>query len=140
MRGGTPPSPPLTSPSSPPRKSDYDMDISNIFQGDSNDTITSKDSSVISPDITVYDTEDEAEATPPPVCLSPINGQHMAPGVPIQMQVNMKSNINQASNIPLCFMMNARSLYNKQEHFKDLYQLGPDLIFASETWERSGNS
>ena len=33
-------------------------------------------------------------------------------------------------------MLNARSLYNKAEHLKDLYQLGPDLIIASETWER----
>ena len=33
-------------------------------------------------------------------------------------------------------MLNARSLYNKSDHFKDLYQLGPDCILVSETWEK----
>ena len=34
-------------------------------------------------------------------------------------------------------MLNARSFYNKADHFKDLYQLGPDFILGSKTWERS---
>ena len=33
-------------------------------------------------------------------------------------------------------MLTSRSLYNKVDKFKDLYQLGPDLILVSETWER----
>ena len=33
-------------------------------------------------------------------------------------------------------MFNSRSIYNKVNKFKDLYQLGPDLILVSETWER----
>ena len=34
-------------------------------------------------------------------------------------------------------MLNARSLYNKPDNFKDLlHQIGPDLLLASETWER----
>ena len=34
-------------------------------------------------------------------------------------------------------MLNARSLYNKIDNFRELmHQIGPDLILASETWER----
>ena len=49
------------------------------------------------------------------------------------MRVN-KSQV--ASLLPLCVMLNARSAYNKVDHLKDLFQLGPDLLIISETWER----
>merc|ERR1712030_216728 len=39
--------------------------------------------------------------------------------------------------LPLCMVLNARSLYNKTENFKKiLYQIGPDITIVSETWER----
>ena len=38
-------------------------------------------------------------------------------------------------------MLNARSLYNKRDNFKNLlYQIGPDLAIVSETWERQRQS
>lgn len=114
-------------------------DISDIFQGDGNDSITSdvSDNSTINSDSdSMYDTDDEVDSSPNPISPSPIKGQNTAPGQPIKMKVNMKSNNHQSLYIPFCLMMNARSLYNKQEHFKDLYQLGPDLILTSETWEK----
>ena len=51
------------------------------------------------------------------------------------MNVNMRNN-QKSSLLPLCMMLNARSVYNKVDHFKDLYQLSPDLILVSETWEK----
>ena len=57
------------------------------------------------------------------------------PGQPIIMNVDVSNN-QQSGILPLCMMLNARSVYNKTDHFKDLYQLGPDLILVSETWER----
>ena len=62
-------------------------------------------------------------------------GQTVMPGIPVTMAVNI-SNTQSTSILPLCMMLNARSVYNKVEHLKDLYQLGPDLIIVSETFER----
>ena len=111
------------------------MNISNIYQGDSNDTIESDDpkNSDTSDSDTIYDTDDEIDNEPVVVNLSPIQEQTFVPGQPVKMNM---SNNQQSSYLPLCIMLNARSIYNKCEHFKDLYQLGPDFIIASETWER----
>ena len=113
------------------------MNISDIYQGDSNDTIESDDpnNSDTSDSDTIYDTDDEIDNEPVVVNLSPIPDQTFVPGQPVKMKVNMSNN-QQSSYLPLCMMLNARSIYNKCDHFKDLYQLGPDLIIASETWER----
>ena len=86
-------------------------------------------------DGTIYDTDDEPDSEPAPVILNPIVGQIIRPGQPIRMDVNL-DNSEQHPVLPLCVMLNARSVYNKADHFKDLYQLGPDLIIVSETWER----
>ena len=115
----------------PPQTDMDNVDISDIFQGDSNDTISSDAS-----DGSVYDTDDEIDSEPAPVVLNPIVGQTLAPGMPIRMEVNLNSNDQKSPILPLCIMLNARSVYNKPDHFKDLYQLGPDLILVSETWER----
>ena len=38
-------------------------------------------------------------------------------------------------------MLNARSLYNKADSFRNLlYQIGPDFVIVSETWERQKQS
>ena len=111
-------------------------DISDIFQGDSNDTIASDDTVLSdSSNDTAYDTDNEVESDPVTVNLIPIEGQVTRPGQPVQMNVNMNNN-QKSSSLPLCMMLNARSVYNKVDHFKDLYQLGPDIILVSETWEK----
>ena len=50
--------------------------------------------------------------------------------------MNVMTKSKHDSILPLCMMLNARSVNNKADHFMDLYQLGPDLILTSETWER----
>ena len=118
-------------------------DLSDIFQCDGNETITSQltnDScdntggENVSENSTIFNTDDEVENEPVPANLNPVAGQTVMPGIPVTMDVNI-SNTQSTSILPLCMMLNARSVYNKVEHLKDLYQLGPDLIIVSETFE-----
>ena len=45
------------------------------------------------------------------------------------------SNTSQSSILPLCFVTNARSLYNKKQSFnKLLMEISPDFSLVSETW------
>ena len=124
MSGGK--SPPIVSPL-PPKN----VNISNIFQGDANDTI--KSSITNDSNDTIIDTDEEVESGPIPANLYPDPAQKLQPGQPMRMKIASKD--NHFHFLPLCLMLNARSCYNKAEHFKDLYQLGPDLIITSETWE-----
>ena len=51
----------------------------------------------------------------------------------------MNSNLNQSSNLPLCLVFNARSIFNKSDNLTEiLRQIGPDLSIISETFEREG--
>ena len=116
------------------------QDISNIFQGDANDTLVSDSSSVTSNhDITnissIVNTDDEVDTAPSPVNLILVPGQVPLPGQPVILDVD-PTNAQVSPLLPLCMMLNARSVYNKAGHFRDLYQLGPDLIITSETWEK----
>ena len=44
---------------------------------------------------------------------------------------------NISSCIPLCLVLNCRSICNKSDNLKEIMnQICPDLILASETWER----
>ena len=111
---------------------------SKIFQGDGDDTISSNNTVVSQGSIedendTTFDTDEEVDPESEPVILNPVHNQHVIPGQPIAMDVMTKSKHD--SILPLCIMLNARSVNNKADHFKDLYQLGPDLILTSETWE-----
>ena len=109
----------------PPQSVKYldNVDISDIFQGDSNDTISSDNSDEPSDasDGSVYDTDDEIDSEPAPVVLNPIVGQTLAPRLPKRLEVNLNSNDQKTPILPLCIMLNARSVYNKPDHFKDLY-------------------
>ena len=116
------------------------QDISNIFQGDANDTLVSDSSSVTSNhDITnissIVNTDDEVDTAPSPVNLILVPGQVPLPRQPVILDVN-PTNAQVSPLLPLCMMLNARSVYKKAGHFRDLYQLGPDLIITSETWEK----
>ena len=58
-----------------------------------------------------------------------INENEVNPQTPIQ------------SNLPLCLILNSRSLYNKIDNLKQfLYQIAPDISLVSETWERQGEN
>ena len=42
--------------------------------------------------------------------------------------------------MPLCLVLNARSIYNKQDNLHEmLHQIGPDICLISESWERHRN-
>ena len=79
-------------------------------------------------DSTEYDTDKEIEplATPPKFEISG------------SKQSTLKiSNTSQSSILPLCFVTNACSLYNKKQNFKKwLMEISPDIALVSETWER----
>ena len=117
--------------------------ISNIGQVDGNVSDLSKiDDSLIddedsddSSNSSIYDTEDEAFSDPIPANLFPVPGQNVPAGQPIRLDVNM--NHNQSSNLPLCLLFNARSIFNKSDNLTEmLHQIGPDLCIISETFER----
>ena len=120
----------------------FSVNISKIFQGDGNDTINSNDNT--SNDDTSsndgsessdgvsdedYCTDDEMDPEPIPA--------NLVADVAGKLKVSHSKNVQQSSYIPLGMMLNARSLYNKIGNFRELmHQIGPDLILASETWER----
>ena len=102
--------------------------MSNIFQGDGNYSITTNISEHSdTSNESIFDSDDEVDPEPIPVNVRPAADQVTAPGHPIKMEVNMNDGDQQSSYLPLCLMLNARSVHNKPIHFKDLYQLGPDL-------------
>ena len=108
--------------------------MSDIQQQDGNASVISESES--SSDESDYDTEDEVDPTPDPVILTPVPNQMSVQGQPIQLEV--VSDINsQPSPLPLCMMLNARSLYNKAYSFKNLlHKIAPEITMVSETWER----
>ena len=84
----------------------------------------------------IYNTDDEVDPQIIPVNLSPIHGQDAANGQPLQFEVNL-SNDSRSQFVPLCLMMNCRSVCNKANNLNEMIQqICPDLILASETWER----
>ena len=98
-------------------------------------TENSSDDNDDSLDSTNYDTEDEALSEPIPANLSPVPGQDVHPGQPIMLDVNLDH--GQSSNLPLCLLFNARSIFNKSDNLTEmLHQIGPDMAIISETFER----
>ena len=95
---------------------------------------TSDTSSIFS---TVYDTDDELDPQPIPANFLPHPNQPSQPGQPILLDVDVNIETETPSRLPLCIMLNARSLYNKRNNFRTLlHQIAPDIAITSETWER----
>ena len=117
-----------------------------MMQLDGNDTVTSSiinsddsknntDDTQNETDDSQYDTDDEPEPGPRQPNLFPIPGQNVSPGVPLQFDVDLDDDI--PSCLPLCLMMNARSVYNKSDNLKEmLNRISPSFVLISETWER----
>ena len=115
------------------------VNISDIFQGDGNDSITSIISNSTHDSCsnqTLYHTDDEVDSAPDPVNLLPVPGQALHPTQPVQLDVVTRVEPQHSAFLPLCIMLNARSVFNKSQHLKDLYQLGPDVLLISETFEK----
>ena len=86
--------------------------------------------------ITQYQSDDEAYPEPIPANLHPVPDQPNIPGQPPLLDVK-DSNQGGTSSLPLCLLLNARSLYNKREKYKSMFSvLSPDIALCSETWER----
>ena len=108
--------------------------MSDIDQLDGNDSVTSESSSDDS--FLNYDTDDEVDPILDPAVLAPVPNQVPVQGQPVQLEV-VPDVSTQPSPLPLCMMLNARSLYNKADNFKSLlHQITPDITIVSETWER----
>ena len=115
------------------------VNISDIFQGDGNDSITSIISNSTHDSCsnqTLYHTDDEVDSAPDPVNLLSVPGQVLHPTQPVQLDVVTRVEPQHSAFLPLCIMLNARSVFNKSQHLKDLYQLGPDVLLISEIFEK----
>ena len=110
------------------------MSLGESSTDDSDEDISGKSNQ--SENDSIYDTDDEVDPEVIPVNLSPTMGQTVPDGEPIQMDVNLARD-DMSSFVPLCLMMNCRSAYNKENNLNEIIrQISPDLILASETWER----
>ena len=115
------------------------MQLDGNISGVSSDTSVSSDDSLhISGTETVFDSDDEIDAQPIPANLFPVLGQKVSPGQPLVFDVNVSRDDRiSSSSLPLCLMMNCRSVCNKIDNMREmLHTLGPSLVIASETWER----
>ena len=116
--------------------SDSRSDPGNVTLASEDDSSDSEDDSSESE----YDTDDEVDATFEPVVLAPVPGQSLSSDIPLQLEI-LPTNQRQPPPLPLCMMLNARSLYNKPDNFKNLlHQISPDISIISETWERERQS
>ena len=89
-------------------------------------------------DDTEYTSENEAFSDPIPANLFLSPDQHCLPGEPPDLQVGLATDPDHPINIPLCLLINARSIFNKTDNLnKMLNQIGPDLCIISETFERN---
>ena len=112
--------------------------VSNIIQLDGNDSIISEIESLSSSELsitlsTIFDTDEEVDPEPIPAVFLPNSN----PSQNTKLEVDTDIKIKAPTRLPLCIMLNARSLYNKKNNFQTLLnQIGPDLAITSETWER----
>ena len=66
--------------------------------------------------------------------LFPPSNQILTPGQPIVLDIHPSK--EQSSSLPLCLLINARSLYNKGNNIRQmLQQLGPEICIITETFE-----
>ena len=112
------------------------QDLSIILQVDGN--ISTINSTNTDDSNTQFDTDDEVDPEIIAVDLSPVKSSNVPDTQPHPFQVNNPKKYSKSSFIPLCLMMNCRSLMNKADSLNEMMrQICPDLILASETWERS---
>ena len=112
-----------------------------IIQVDGNDSYVdsidkesdNNDNTIESEDL--VDTDDEVDNTPIPANLVPVPGQHAQPHQPLVLDVGNQH--HQPALLPLCLMLNARSVFNKSDNLSELLSvISPSVTLISETWER----
>ena len=126
--------------------SELNEDPDDITQNNDNDTVEPDDNSSDTDDEsdansdTEYETDDEIDSAVEPLILNPLPSHTTSPNIPVQLEI-VANKSTKPSPLPLCMMLNARSLHNKRDNFKNLlYEVGPDLAIVSETWERQRQS
>ena len=80
-----------------------DGNVTTISDGDDDQSETDDDSYM------EYDTDDEIDGTVDPVILAPVPNQVLSHSKPVQLEI-LTPNQVQSSPLPLCMMLNARSL------------------------------
>ena len=95
--------------------SDNPDTVHNNSNDDEDDSLKDDDSETNS-DIE-YDTDDEIDATVEPLILAPVPNQVLSPSKPAKMEILTQKQI-QSSPLPLCMMLNARSIYNKCDNLQ----------------------
>ena len=122
-----------------PETQNPSIEISDIAQFDGGDTLnTDSDASDEESDESIDKTHDEAFSEAIPANLFPIPGQNIEPNQPLKFDVNQKVDIS--SPLPLCLLLNSRSLYNKPDNMAEiLSNISPDICMVSETFERENN-
>ena len=114
--------------------SPYQDTIENILQVDGN--ITNLNEEENDDNDTTNDTDDEIDSEPVPTNFFPIPDQNVSPGKPLKFDVKISED-EESSPLPLCLMLNCRSIYNKAQNLRELLNtIGPSVALLSETWER----
>ena len=108
-----------------------DGNITGIESNISKSTVESED---------LFETDDEIDNDPIPANLAPVSNQNTSPhNNPPDLDVNTKRDA-QPTLLPLCLMLNARSIFNKSDNLMEmLATIGPSVTLISETWERDTN-
>ena len=108
-----------------------DGNITGIESNISKSTVESED---------LFETDDEIDNDPIPANLAPVSNQNTSPhNNPPDLDVNTKRDA-QPTVLPLCLMLNARSIFNKSDNLMEmLATIGPSVTLISETWERDTN-
>ena len=88
-----------------------------LEESESDDDISDNDDE--DSDCTEYETEDEVDCTVNPAIFTPVPSQIFSPSKPIKLEI-LPHNQDKSAALPLCMMLNARSLYNKCDNFKKL--------------------
>ena len=111
------------------------LDITgNILQVDGNISNLSEDENDIND--TINETDDEVDSEPVPTIFFPIPDQNVSPGKPLKFDVKISED-EESSPLPLCLMLNCRSIYNKAQNLREILNtIGPSVTLLSETWER----
>ena len=85
---------------------------------------------------TTYTTDEEVDSEPISAKFYPVSNQNISPGKPSKFDVKISEDEN-FSPLPLCLILNCRSVYNKPKALREMLNtISPSVTILSETWER----
>ena len=103
-----------------------------ILQLDGNASVsTNNDTSDITENNTIYETDDEVDPQPNPAIFYPIPDHNTQSGKPVPFDIKLTEE-SQPSYLPLCLVTNCRSIYNKTRNLEEMLNtLGPSVLILS---------